>query len=348
MTAAEGSYLGFAKQTAVNTPNVTDASFVYMLFQDGGMSPNNVYLPTEPEVGGGAFQRSVLKAGIYSAGKLTFIPRPASLGFALHSLIGCVTSTDLTGGAFSHAFAPLTSDQFSAPYYTIRQAPGNLWGETMQDCRWTSLSLNWRGGNFLRGEAALIGGLPAKVASMGTWAPAAKVDGGPQFLAPLSKIEVPDATVLSVLSGSFAISSSIPLDEQWIVGSYAPQGLDIVQKAAMISLAIKITDTTLYTKIMYDPAAGNAWVAAMFKEASIDIQFVSDTLAKTAVPYSVAFAANGQAAATGNSNIAWTAQPLSLRAGKQIVLGVTGMYLADPAGTNDPITVTLVNKQTTY
>ncbi len=347
MTAAEGSYLGFAKQTAVATPNVTDASFTYMLFQDGGMSPNNVFLPTEPEVGGGALQRNVLKAGVYSAGRLTFIPRPKSLGFLLHSLLGCVEVTDLTGGAYSHKFAPLTSDQFSAPYYTARQAPGNLWGEQMQDVRASALSLSWRGGNFLRGEAALIGGLPLMVETT-TWAPGAKVDSGPQFLAPLSKIEVPEATVLSVLSGSFAASSSIPLDEQWVVGSYSPQGLDIVQKAYMLSLAVKITDRTLYNKIMYDNAAGCAWAANMFKEANLDISFVSDQLVKALVPYSLSIQANAQAAATGNSNIAWTAQPLSLRAGKQIVMGITGMFLADPSGTLDPISVTLVNNLTAY
>ncbi len=346
MTAAEGSYLGFAKQVSAGTPIVADASFTYLLFQDGGLSPNNVYLPTEPEVGGGAFQRNVLKAGVYSAGRLTFIPRPASLGFMLHGLLGCVTTTDLTGGAYSHVFAPLDVDQFSAPYFTARQAPGNIWGESMQDVRFSALSLNWRGGNFLRGEVAMIGGLPVKVASMATWLPAAKVDSGPQFLAPLSKIEVPDATVLSVLSGSFAASASIPLDEQWIVGSYAPQGLDIVQKAFMLSLAIKITDATLYSKIMYDPAAGSAWVASMFKEANLDISFVSDALAKTAVPYSVSIAANGHTG-DGLSNVAWTAQPLNLRAGKQIVMGITGMFLADHAG-GDPLTVTLVNQKISY
>jgi hypothetical protein len=346
MTAAEGSYLGFSKQTGVGVPCTADADFTYMLFQDGGLSPNNVFLPTEPEVGGGALQRNVLKAGVYSAGRLTYIPRPKTLGYALHSLLGCVTTTDLTGGAYSHAFAPLTSDQFSAPYYTARQAPGNLWGEQMQDVRFSALSLSWRGGNFLRAEAALIGGLPVSLATT-SWAASTKVDGGPQFLAPLSKIEVPDATVLSVLSGSFAASSSIPLDEQWIVGSYAPQGLDIVQKAYMLSLAIKITDSALYMKIMYDPAAGSAWVANMFKEASLDIQFVSDTLAKTAIPYSLSIAANGDNAASGTSNVAWTAQPLNLRAGKQIVMGVTGMFLADHSGA-DPITMTLVNQTASY
>ena len=86
----------------------------------------------------------------------------------------------------------------------------------------------------------------------------------------------------------------------------------------------------------------------MFKEANLDISFVSDVTAKTAVPFSLGIQANAQAAATGNSNIAWTAQPLSLRAGKQIVMGITGMFLADPSGTLDPITVTLVNQFAAY
>lgn len=54
MTAAENSVLGFAKQTAKGTPNVTDAEFKYLLFTQSAMGVNNLSIPLDPEVGGGA------------------------------------------------------------------------------------------------------------------------------------------------------------------------------------------------------------------------------------------------------------------------------------------------------
>ena len=125
MTAAEGSYLGLAKQTAKGTPNVTDAEFKYLLFNEGSFAPQNAVLPLDPEVGGGALLRDVNKVGVISGGALTFIPRPQTLGMFIQGLLNDCTSTDNTDGSYEHVF-DLGSDQFAAPYYTFRSAPGDL------------------------------------------------------------------------------------------------------------------------------------------------------------------------------------------------------------------------------
>lgn len=342
MTAAEGSYLGLAKQTAKGTPNTTDAEFKYFLFNEGSFGVNTQNLPLDPEVGGGALLRDVNKVGVMSGGALTFIPRPSTLGNLLLGVLPDVVTVDNTT-YYTHTFT-LGTDHFTAPYYTMRNAPGNLWGEQMQDSRVASLALAWRGSNFLRGQVGLMGGLPAKVATA-AWDPLTYLDTGPQFLTPLSKIEVPDATALKVLSGSFAAANNIPLDEQWVVGSYQPDGFDITGKSFVLSLVVKVDDADLYTKINYDPAGGSAWVADIFKEANLDIQFVSNVEVDTGVPYSVAINANGQ---TGdNANVAWTAQPIPVRSQRNLMMQVTGTFLASPTA-DTPVTVTLINDQASY
>jgi len=344
MTAAEKSYVGLAKQTAAGTPDTTDADFKYLLFTQGGLSASPVTLPIDMEVGGGALLRDIVKAGVVSGGQLQLTPRPATLGLALYGVTGKVVTTDGSDTSYSHVFTLDTADNFAAPYFTGRSSPGGLWGEQFQDMRFNSLALAWRGGRFLTGAYGLVGGLPAKVATT-TWAAPAKVDGGPQFLAPLGAIEIPTATPAKVLSGSFVASAQIPLDEQWIVGSYAPDGLSITQKAFMLQMAVKIEDATLFTKMMYDPAAGSAWVASVFREANIKLTFSTAQLAAPGKPYKITIAANGNSGDT--ANIIWTAAPIQLQAGRNVIMNVVGTFVADSAGAT-PITITLVNKTSAY
>jgi len=449
MTAAEKSFIGLAQQTAKGTIQQTDASFVYLLFRTGGIAPQNIVIPLDPEVGGGAMLRDMVKVGVTSGGALDLIPRPASLGWLLKGAIGdtpdsrptkltqvlakeAMTSEggaasgeitnppiplelvvtgypigdDLTGtvsisgtdaddgaltdvqfaldkgksvlngghpifktvttitlpgwtaegdqvsvgyvdGAYQHIFT-LPSDQFSAPYYTIRSAPGNLCGEEFMDCRVAGLAMTFAGARYVEGAVTFMGGLPALVASMANWGAAARVDGGPQFLSPLGSIELPLAAPLKVLSGSVAFGLAIPLDEQWIVGSYSPDDFDINQRSVVFTYNIKLTDATLYRKMMYDPTAGNTWVASLYEEGDIKLFFESPDICSTlylagATKYSVDFKANAT-----YDNIVWSAAPIGLRAGRQVVMALTGVMKNVTATGEEPLTVTLVNNTANY
>ena len=347
MTASEASHIGFAIQTAKGTPNVTDASFKYVLIKEGGLAINNINLPLDMEVGGGSMLRNIIKAGVVGGGAFAFIPRPATLGMLLKAALGKdVVTGDGTTVPYSHVFTHAT-DPFSAFWYTGRQDVGGLWGEQYPDMRLAGLTLSWRGGRFMEGQAAFLGaGAPSKVA-MTTWTPDTYVDGGPQFIAPLGVIELPTATAIPVTAGSFTAAINMPLDEQWTVGSYSPNDLAITQRAYVLNLLVKIPDGTLANKINFDPAGGSAWLASMMKEALFNIGFSTQENALLAIPYNLVIAANGQTQASGKANVAWTARPISLRAGKQIVMSVTGTFLAsDPA--YQPITVTLKNMTATY
>ena len=347
MTAAEGSFLGIAKQVALGTPNVTDANFKYLLFNQGAVAPQNMAIPLDSEVGGGALMRNVTKVGVTSGGALEFIPRPETLGSLMLGAFGKVVSALKTPSttAYEHTFT-LPTDQFDAPYFTLRSAPGNMWGEQLQDCRVSALGLEWKGAQFVRGTVGFQGGLPTKVATT-TWAAAAAVDSGPQLLSPLCTMELPTGTPAKVLSGSFMAGMAIPLDEQWIVGSYSPDAQDIVARSFAISLVLKITDATLYSKMTYDPAGGSTWAASLFREAAINIILKSDVKADVAnsLSYQLSIEGNGSNAASGLANIVWSASPIGLRAGRQVIMAVNGVFLADATL---PIRAKLINLKTVY
>lgn len=454
MPSSDSSFLGLAKQTAFGSPNTTDADFKYMLVNRGADGPNPIVTGLDPEVGGGAMPRDVLKLGVNSGGQYEFIPRPETLGFLFHGLTGVVATatnyndtgvmatTALTGGtqnittgltnpafqapatapvlmavgtggaaitvtitgvnvedagpgsdtivltgtpdperkfstkhfstitqvslpagsgsvsvgyadgSYTHTYT-LGANQYSAPYYTFRSAPASLWGEQYNDCRVSFTALTFRSPDYLRGTFAFMGRTPSKV-STGTWGALAKVDGGAQFITPASAIEIPTSTSAKVLSGSIALISNIPLDQQYIVGGYEPVGLDIVSRQFNVQFGLKIDDEVLYTKMMYDPAGGNAWVPDIFREADNLIRFRSDKDAAIYTPAgatvnsrSFELTVSGNGLSGDNSNVAWSATPPARVAQRQLVMNVVGTFLADPTA-GEPITLTLVNRRASY
>ena len=57
------------------------------------------------------------------------------------------------------------------------------------------------------------------------------------------------------------------------------------------------------------------------------------------------FLCNGQSG--NNANVTWSCQPIVLNAGRNIILNITGTFLADPLA-GDPITLTLTNTTESY
>jgi hypothetical protein len=349
MTAAEKTVIGFATQTAKGSVQSDDSCFKYLLFREGGLSAANMNVPLDPEVGGGSMLRNIIRGGVVAGGALSIIPRPDTLGFFLNALLGKDTVTrDVDNTVYNHAFTHAT-DQFVTPWMTGRQAPGNMWGEIYPDMKVSSLVLSWRAARFVEGEVTVVGaGAPTKVDTMTTWCPQDAIDSGPQFIAPLGSITLPGGTAVSVTSGAFAAQTAMPIDEQMVVGSYTPQDLAIVMRTYVLSLVIKIDDGDLANKINLDPAGGNAWVAKMFRNANFGLTFRSPVSAgkpalKDEIPYSFTIKANGSSDLDA-ANVVWSARPLNFRAGRQIMMAVTGTFLADAS----PIEIDLTNCTPSY
>ena len=236
MTASEKSFIGIGQQFAKGDACIDDSLFDYMLFRRGSFGVNNISIPLGGEVGGGSVERSVVKVGVNAGGVLEFIPRPNTLGHIFYGITGDYTAP-LDPPYNTHVF-DFAADHFAAPYYTVRYAPGNLWGEVFTDCRFNMVNLQWQAANFVTGAVGVIGIEPEPAVNMDNWGALAKVDSGPQFLAPLGEITLPTGTSAKVLAGSFTAQAAMPLDQQYIVGRYYPQGIDITQRAFMISLKI--------------------------------------------------------------------------------------------------------------
>lgn len=348
MAPSEKSIVGFAEQSAKGTP--ANAGFTHLLFGEGGMGPQNVTLPLDTEIGGGALLRSVANVGVTANGAFSMIPRPKSLGYMLKALLGGSAVPAVQGGgtaAYLHAFT-MGADQFDAPYYTFQVNPGGIasLGEVFPDCRIAALSLSWKAANYLRGQLAVLGsGKPQEPGDPSTWTVA--VDNGPQFISTKASIELPTGDALKVLGGSITMAASMPLNDQWICGSETVDDLEITQKAFAISLTVKVgTSGALYKKLLYDKdAGGSGWVANILREGDFLLDFQSDQMADAvnAIPYSLSFAGNGQAGDAGN--VVWSATPVAMRAGRPITMQINGTFLADDV--NQPITVSLVNTQST-
>jgi len=333
MTAAENSYVGLAPQSAKGVPNTTDGDFRYFMFNEGSMSPNNVYLPADDGVGGGALLSTVAKVGVTSAGAFASIPRPAVVGDFLLGALGNVADPVADGTGWKHVFT-LGADQFAAPYWTLRENVGDLWGEQFQDIRLSAFMLNWRAADYIRSQQVFTGGLPTPDQTTTTWGEAAAVDRGAEFLAPVTAITWPDETP-KVLSGQIAMGMAIPLDEQWVTGSYQPDDFDIVSRAFSVTMTMKLIDQDLYEKMAYDPAQGGTWLADIFKEGGVTIQFDATQEYDTGKPYRIKVIFDA-----ANDNVAWSITPIALRAGRQILMTVTGTVLASAA---EPIQVELYN-----
>ena len=344
---SEGSFIGLAPQIEKGTPNVADGDYTYLLLLRSGLSPQNLTLPLDQEVGGGAFLRSVVKAGVTGGGAIQFIPRPQSIGHFLMAYFGDVDQ-EAVGTAEKHIFS-FGEGEFWAPYYTLRSAPGGMVGEVFPDSRLATLSFEFMARDFVRANAAWLGGLDDNI-STANWDPDEKIDTGPQFLTALSHIEVPDGTLMKVLRGSVAFQSVIPLDEQWIVGSYTPDDFGITARAVVLDLTVKIDDDgDFYKKVMYDPNNASEslaeWTATVLREGDIDISLVSDEIAGEDgvedVPHQINIRANGESGQEGN--VAFAAEPIDIIPGRQLTLNLSGTFLADSGPEPSPVEVDLIN-----
>lgn len=277
-----------------------------------------------------------------------------------------MVAIDWHDGSYTHEFTLSQWDNFDAPWYTLRNAPGGMWGEEYVDGRINTLGLEFRAAQFLGGAVGAIGITPSRVAGTGAepaysnWNALDYVDSGPQFIAPLADIELPSGTNVCVLQGTFAAAMQIPLDEQFCVGSYYPESLDIVGRQFSINLLLKITSDDLPTQMFFDPSyagsdAAASWVAEIFRNANFKLEFSSDQDAATIGPLGhtgdyrpYKLNINGNLLTGDSANVLWTAAPIPMRAQRQVLMNISGMFVASPVNTADPIKFTLVNRQAYY
>ena len=138
---------------------------------------------------------------------------------------------------------------------------------------------------------------------------------------------------------SLTIANGLAVDENFVVGSYYPQDIDVLTRVITIELVVLVTGITVYQKAMYDPASGVAWDPAVWSTSQVDhLTFKSaDNIPSQAVPYSL------------NVNVEeadWVAAPIAMRGTDNVLVRLTGT-VKEPSA-NDPVTLTLINTSTAY
>lgn len=351
MTSALDSHFGLARQTSgKGTPITTDNLFKYFYFSGGpGVGPAPVNLPLDQEIGAGSLVRDVEKVGISTAGGINFIPRAETIGHLLYGALGDVSTA--TGATYNTHTFKFGSDEFDLPYYTFRRRLGAInGGEIASDVRVQSLTFAFQGMNFLRAQAGFLGtGAPSYESDISGWSPTSYLDTTPPFLTAKGAFELPDGTSLKALSGQIAIGTSMPLQEQAIVGSYTYDDAEITNRAIAMSVIVK-ADATLYEKMMYDAdQTDGSWDTTIYREANIDMNFKSSRIISGAQNHQISFHFNGENYASGNANVVWTVQPINLQGNRQVLMRVTGMVIADTTSNSDgPFSVQLINEVASY
>lgn len=348
MTSALDSHFGLARQTAgKGTPITTDNLFKYFYFTQGtGISPNSMVLPLDQEIGSGPLVRDVSKVGVNAAGGFEFIPRAESIGLLLRGVLGAVSTA--TGATYhTHTFK-MATDQFDLPYWTVRRRT-TVGGDVASDVRVAGLSFTFRAANFLRATGALLGaGTPSFVDDTTAWAAADYLDTKPPFLTCKGTVELPTGDSLKAIRGSITIGNNMPLDEQYILGEYGPDDIEVVNRAIAMTFLVK-ADAVLYEKMMYDASQSGDWTPEILKEASMIMSFQSASEITTGQPFDLSFYVNGEDQASGDANVAWSVQPINLQGNRQVLMAITGVVLADTAAYADgPFSAKLINDVASY
>lgn len=337
MNAITSSF-GLAKQTAKGTPAAeTGATWFLATDQSAGAQPRIRQLPFE--MGAGTLGRGLVKTGVSGMAALSGVPRPESLGHILLGLLGEVTSADQTG-YYTHTFKINTTDPVDVPYYTAFREVGNAFGEQVDDVRVAALTMDMAATNFVTGDFALAGITPALVTDTSGWTP--DPDDSPRFVACSGavKVETGDTiTTLPVRAASLTFANGLAVDENFVIGSYYPQDIDVLRRVITVELVVLVKDIALYRKAMYDPAEGSSWLPDVFETSQVEhLTFkTAENIPGQAVPYSLAVTVE---------KAHWVAAPISLRGTDNVLVRLTGSVVQTDGA--DPITVVLTNETTAY
>lgn len=342
MAASNDTKLGLAIQTNGSTVNETAAAFNYFTFAEGSMGVNNMVVPAEDGIGTGGFPSAVEKMGVFAQGGMEGVAHSKSLGMLLYGALGN-KAVVADGAGYKHTFTVDATNKLVLPYFTVRQYNPTLStsiGEVFPHSRLAGLALTWQAAQYLRMRCGLMGTLAGVGVDINPddWAPT--VDLGPTFISPKATVTGFPGVTVKVISGSLQMGAEIPLDNQWITGSYTPDAMDITRRNAVLQLVLKIDSMELYKKFSYDPAGTAVWAANIMKEGGVTLTFESSQTYDTNKYHKLVVKFDNV-----GENVAWSAQPLTIRAGQPVTLAITGTVMGSNAS---EITAELYNNVANY
>jgi len=267
---------------------------------------------------------------------------------------------------YLHTFT-FNTDPSIIDYHTVvRRAGGSdsgVW-EMLYDCRFETLALTlnalaWLGGSFsLNGIQPTQYNTSAGVAALNA---AVDPDVSAPFVSPVGGFKLNDTYksvgvyggsgdgAVGLASVAAQIGAVQNVDREFIIGSYYPQDIDVVARAATIAATMFLNSKLLYDKLMYDPevavtTADVTWVADVFDTALFEATYRTgepivgaDDGAGAAVPYKLTIAA---------ADTQWGVGGINLRGGDIVMIDLVGSIAKPAAG--EALTLTLLNSTASY
>ncbi len=213
------------------------------------------------------------------------------------------------GTYYDHTFK-IRAGPADVPYITLFRGVDMDFGETVSDVKIASLVLDMQAINYVTGEWSAAGIEPTLVSDISAWSPAPDVSA--PFVSCVGEVlleggETP--LTLPVRAATLTVANAQQVDGNFVIGQYTPLDIDVISRVVTLTYVVQVTGSTLYGKLMYDPAGGTAWDPDVFNTAAIQhLTFKSAEdqagMTLTPIPYELSLTA---------AEAHWFAEPVSMR-----------------------------------
>jgi hypothetical protein len=339
-SSLQGAF-GIGKQSGQDS---VASSILYVPVLSLGLEPNQIVNNLQPEVGGSLFIRGSYKGGVSGGGALNFYPRGDSFGHFLLALTGSDTVTGVSGqsGAYQHIFSPIsfTGGQ-DLPWYTLIKDVSKLWANQFLNAKLDSLTLDIAKQQIVTASANWFATTPSEISVPGSETFDATADfvacsGSVSFLDELSGLNISSTASNSFERINLSFRNNLSQD-QFVVGSYYPTGVTLLQRTAQATLDLIIRDKNIYEAI-YQNGGSSAW-SPTIKRANLTVTLTAATnIGTTTQPWQLIFNFPG---------VDLMMMPVAPSGAQLLRSTVTTMVTLGPSGA-DTYSITLISGQATY
>lgn len=304
--------LWLGPQTALGS-----AASTYHAFQANllGLTPQQMAQALGQMVGGNLVSAGRVKTAAWAGGAVVMPPvLDEYIGWLFYAFAGSVSSVDNGNSTYTHTF-PQGADSTAVEKYLTgrRSVPGaSTLYEQMQDLRVYRLLFGLTAGDFATMRAEFMGRVPTNPDGSG-WTFSAKQ---PEDSTPITcngHFEVPDGTAIETATGvSLELINVIPdLRRVLVIGDPYPVDFPTMERVARVRFTFLWENKDLYSELYYDTGA---WDTQQYS-SSFEVNVQSGGKITGSLPYQLTFYAQ---------HMDWEAEPLALRGGDLVEMGMTG------------------------
>lgn len=340
LEALTGSW-GLGRQSAFGSIAST-TTFLPVLNENTG--PTQMSNTLQPEIGGDYFLRGSYKSGVHGGGNVSYYPRGDSIGNFLYALCGADSVTPVSGqtGAYQHVFTPFTpAAGADLPWYTLIKDVSKTWTQQHLNAKLASLSMDISRQQVVTSTADWFATTPSEITEIAT----PTYDSSPTFVACEASVAITNEVGGAAFSTTLDTSvdrlninyrNNISTDE-FVVGSFYPSGVTLLQRTCDVSLDILVRDKLLWEAV-YQNSGTAAWSPTLVR-AALTVTLTSTTnIAATTQPWSLTFTFPG---------LDLIVMPIDQR-GAQLIRSTVNTHLTLGPSGSDRFTVTLISSQSAY